>query len=69
MPICAPLSQPGFGEETEHISGLFVPSVDATIDSRPNKLQALDEDSPVFACWNARMSSPQTEERTGNATM
>ena len=66
MPICAPLSQPGFGEETEHISGLFVPSVDATFDSRPNKLQA-DEDSPV-ACWNARMSSP-TEERTGNATM
>lgn len=29
----------GFGEETEHISGLFVPSVDATFDSRMSSPQ------------------------------
>lgn len=31
-----PLASPGFGEEKEHISGLFVPSVDTpNFDSRP----------------------------------
>eukprot|EP00435_Cladocopium_sp_Y103_P035088 s1054_g9.t1 len=51
----------GFGDETEHISGLFVPSVDATFDSRMSSPQTEERMKPRSHGVNGVVTQPNKQ--------